>query len=485
VTIAVHALASSGLADAGGASARSVDSLLREILHRPDAAISVDDLELLARLERDPSATLLRDLPAGLPTLQQVVDSRAGLMSVSNRATIGHLRRRVEVQELERTPGITRELLDREVRELAALPDAELGHAQLRRLAVLDQLDAGLRPELLPATGQTSLQAIADAGYLPNQYEHVREAIDRVRRHIERIDLEADPSVDTASLTAEVRSIVGTRDVELTPTDLRRLHVLAGTSPRIRPALPEPVGDRASWLDAIRRSVGLRAVRDATAGTSALDRELRAIVTRPVADITEADTIRLAEIERMPADRRPWLPDPRGDGRTFQALAGHRPYDYTDSADAFDELRRHYADLDRRADPMADPFDVGEFTPERLDDGSLLDTGIARMRSASEAGRSPDRDDLMRARQVAGLMSPGSEVERQLQERLLALLDANIARVTGQVRDGYPRYADLAEIGGAVAEAETLLAIRGIATDANPRGAAVADAGAAAELLTF
>jgi hypothetical protein len=464
---------------AGTAGARSTDAEVLAILRKPDPAVTAEDLELLARLERDGAAPELLRLPPGMRTLAEVVETRAGLMSQVNLATLGHLRRQVQAAELRADPSTTATSLESEVRAIVAKSDRDISLEDVRRLALIDAVDGALRPDLPRAVdGGSALQAVADAGYRPVQYPHAAEAIDAVRRHLERADLAADPTITKEALTAQVRAIVAKPDVDLTPADLRRLHVLAGTAPEIRPALPEPEGDRAAWLGAVRESVGLRDVRGMRPPMTRLDVEIRGIIGKADHDVTEEDMWRLAEIERMPADRRPWLP---GDGNAFRA--GRQPGVYRAVAESFNDLRHHYAKLDRRADPTAARFDVGEFAADSVDDGSALATGVTRLRASVAVGQNPQRLDLERARQVAGLMSMRSAAERAVRDQLLALLDANLAQVTTIPGPRSSGFIDFAELGRSLANAELLIALRKV--DDAGGTAAAADAAHGVESLTF
>lgn len=223
-------------------------------------------------------------------------------------------------------PATTRSAVRAELDDLLRAPDVEHDGATLRRLVMLDALPEEVRPasqrpqQLLRRWAGTDAGSIATTANLVDWTRMLREA-----------ELLAEaPGTTRASTTAEMRRLIDMSEAERTQDDARRMLVLLHLPSQLAPAQqvslrlrallertarigdPLRAGTGPAPLDAgTREELGnLRLALERTEllerGTSPSEvrEELRALLTRPDAELDTAALRRIAVLDGLPAAAR-------------------------------------------------------------------------------------------------------------------------------------------------------------------------------------
>jgi hypothetical protein len=312
---------------------------LDRILAKPDAEITMDDLRFVRSIDRVAGGKRV-ELPRRV-TAYSFDDLLANRWLPSGdgdaRAEFANLRTWRERERIVEDPNVTRATLTAELDGILDKSDGEVTIADMRRLALLDDLPKELRPQLPPKATASSRGDLYRNSWLPSGDSDARAEFANLRIHREGARLVEDSSVTHDSTTAEALAIIDKTDEQITADDVKRLALFEQLPEGRRPLLPRParhsMGDlhRNGWLpasdrDARREFEQLRSWRQATRidADPAITREtlrgqLETILAKPDDQVTIDDLRLIVLMERAGPAKRIELPA-RASSYTRQSL---------------------------------------------------------------------------------------------------------------------------------------------------------------------
>jgi hypothetical protein len=464
---------------------------------------AVRELEPLGAPVADARAAIDESLPKFDPALlhRRIDNARefGEFTDATTRLRVVRDRLRLQAQLASTPADVARARLQADVDSILDLPPDAINDQHVWRLGVISGLPEQLRPRLpapVKPTFPVEYLGIRGLDYMGrmarNELHNLR--LDRMRRVVE-----ADPTVTREGLEAELRSIVAADPSIETPRELDRIAVMAGLPERLRPrafAAPEvwtdyPMsslgvygGDRGMGsvvrmkVDALRMAHEHELmVADPAVTRDTVSKEVVGLLTRPVDSLGEDEMRRLSVLMRAPEQLRPALP-PRVDphyvfedlgllrripARDLKSrdiyLAGRLQLLTKEAPDVLvGELRtlrdRHFP-MDPRlvAALLADHPELIERAGVRASD---LHTTAINLLAGGERTPRDIGDQLAIIRIGVERATPADDVQRAMRDELLALVDRNIARVRGEVRDTFSNHPDYAELGRIVENARLL-----------------------------
>ncbi|MCW2921246.1 MAG: hypothetical protein JWL76_1120 [Thermoleophilia bacterium] len=202
------------------------------IVDKPNADMTVDDLRRLERLTSLPPETVSGLPPrAGSYSWSQIADA-AWLpdRDSDSLAEFGNLRVWAGARRVDSDAAVTRGTLRDQYHAILAKDSASVDHADMLRLAIMDEVDQAKGPDIPAAIGEARASLVR-RGAVPRADDAARREFDSLREWGVVQRMEADPGVTRESLLAQLDDVLGKRDGDVTKDDLRflaRLDRLSG-----------------------------------------------------------------------------------------------------------------------------------------------------------------------------------------------------------------------------------------------------------------
>ena len=415
------------------------------------------------------------------------------------RSELTNLRLWREARRLDADPSVTRESTLAELGSILAKPDADITADDMLRIALLEH--TGVAPSLnLPTNvGDYTRQSMALWGWTPATHaRYVTPELASLRLWHEARLLDADPTATRETLSAELATILAKPNSEITADDMRRLALLDQLDDAKRIDLPPQVGDDrrtlalAGWtpraharyvtpeLANLRHWHEARALDEDPAVTrDTLMREISDILAKPDELITTDDMRRIVTFELLDGDKRLGLPGTAADRRNLVTtgwLPGATPMQvrsdlkqlrlwlYTSSPAGLAQFRTRLVAgepvdqevLDAVAGIPLDRLAAAGIEMDHLFAESLSKlTGTGGLATALIGAR------VQTARTLLGRLDTSSDpMQALLASDIDALLESNIGRAGGTVRDGYSTHPEYAQLGSIIAKGRLLLGVR-------------------------
>lgn len=298
-------------------------------------------------------AAVARDVTKDDQTFSRVLTHRAHLYTDELRMTLPG-------------SGASRAMVTNDIERIVMKEARDVTEQDMRTLAALTNLPDELRPVGMPPRGGTGVNSIDDLIFqrlTPANDASAADSFRKLRMHIERARIFEDTAVTRDSLTSELLGIVSKPRSEQTMDDVRRVSLIAGLPDSHRPALVTDLANESLYLSQMfssgvdplnqgnsrmmMTSLAVAAERDRVAADPATTRaavsaELRSLIERDPATLSDADMWRMAVLTELPESLRP-LGMMRGGGGqssiTNSVAIGQRPYSNNKTSHALDVIR--------------------------------------------------------------------------------------------------------------------------------------------------